>query len=182
MEQQKTVSRIAALVGTLLIAAVIFLLLLVCFFMEPWRSTQNEWYGTGIVQIDLNGGQSVIEEEALTFQPGQVTTRSFYLENTGTCAVYYRLYFAEVEGALADSVQVTVSDERAVLYCGTVTQLSREAVSAADDVLAVGERRTLYISFALAQAADNGVQAQPLHFTLCADAVQAENNPERNFD
>lgn len=64
--------------------------------------------------------------------------------------MYYRLYFAGVSGDLADVLEVTVKDGNKTLYSGTPTQL--ENTQAADDLLAVGQRRTLTMYFHFPEA------------------------------
>ena len=76
--------------------------------------------------------------------------------------------------------EVTVKDGNKTLYSGTPTQL--ENTQAADDLLAVGQRRTLTMYFHFPEATGNSTQAKDLTFTLCADATQTKNNPQRLFD
>lgn len=47
-----------------------------------------------------------------------------------------------------------------------------ENTQAADDLLAVGQRRTLTMYFHFPEATGNSAQAKDLTFTLCADATQ----------
>ena len=49
-------------------------------------------------------------------------------------------------------------------------------------MLAVGQRRTLTMYFHFPEATGNSAQAKDLTFTLCADATQTKNNPQRLFD
>ena len=77
-------------------------------------------------------------------------------------------------------LSVTVKDGNKTLYSGTPTQL--ENTQAADDLLAVGQRRTLTMYFHFPEATGNSAQAKDLTFTLCADATQTKNNPQRLFD
>ena len=81
---------------------------------------------------------------------------------------------------MADVLEVTVKDGNKTLYSGTPTQL--ENTQAADDLLAVGQRRTLTMYFHFPEATGNSAQAKDLTFTLCADATQTKNNPQRLFD
>ena len=83
---------------------------------------------------------------------------------------------------MADVLQITVSNGDKILYQGTANELSRADVLAADDELAIGERRTLTVSFTFPEGAGNAAQDQILKFDLCADAVQTKNNPDRLFD
>ena len=106
--------------------------------------------------------------------------KDFFIENDSTGTVYYRLYFAGVSGDLADVLEVTVKDGDRLLYVGTPNQL--KDTQAADDLLAVGQRRTLTMYFHFPEATGSGAQGKDLTFTLCADATQTKNNPQRLFD
>lgn len=143
-------------------------------------TVDNNRFQTGTVKINLNGGKPVIEDHEFLFEPGMTVKKDFFIENDSTGTVYYRLYFAGVSGDLADVLEVTVKDGNKTLYSGTPTQL--ENTQAADDLLAVGQRRTLTMYFHFPEANGNSAQAKDLTFTLCADATQTKNNPQRLFD
>lgn len=145
-------------------------------------SVENNIFKTGSIQINLNDGKPVIEEQEFRFEPSMTVEKEFFIENNSTWSVYYKIYFGNVEGGLADVLQITVSDGDKILYQGTANELSRAGVLAADDELAIGERRTLTVSFTFPEGAGNAAQDQILKFDLCADAVQTKNNPDRLFD
>ncbi len=145
-------------------------------------AVDNNIFKTGSVSINLNDGKPVIEEHEFRFEPGMTVEKDFFIENVSTGSVYYRIYFANVEGGLADVLQVTLSDGDRVLYQGTARELTRENVPTDDDELAVGEKRTLTVSFFFPSGAGNSAQDLMLKFDLCADAVQTKNNPNRLFD
>ena len=145
-------------------------------------SVENNRFQTGVISIDLNGGKPVIEQGDGLFAPGMSIEKTFYIQNQSTWAVYYKLYFDNVQGGLADILQVTILDGEKVLYAGTARQLTRQNVSAADDLLLVGERRELCIRFYYPTDSGNETQNWELVFDLCADAVQEKNNPDREFN
>ena len=68
-----------------------------------------------------------------------------------------------------------------MLYTGTARELSGELVQAADDMLKVGERRNLTMVFHYPEETGNETQNAELTFTICAEATQTKNNPERLF-
>ena len=140
----------------------------------------DDIFSTGVIQLNLNDSQPVITDGEYLFEPGMTVKKDFFIENDSTGTVYYRLYFAGVSGDLADVLEVTVKDGNKTLYSGTPTQL--ENTQAADDLLAVGQRRTLTMYFHFPEATGNSAQAKDLTFTLCADATQTKNNPQRLFD
>ena len=65
-------------------------------------------FQTGHIDIDLNGGQPVIAEDEFLFEPGMTVKKDCYIQNNGSWAVYYKLYFTNVEGALGDILDVTI--------------------------------------------------------------------------
>lgn len=136
---------------------------------------------TGKVSIDVNGGEPIITEGEFEFEAGTTVKKTFYLQNNSTCAVYYRLYFSDINGALADAMIVTVSKGETPLYTGRIGDLTAKG-NAADDILRVDERRELTLTLYLPETVGASVAGETLSFTLCADAVQAPNNDNKVFE
>ena len=171
---------------------------------------ENTFY-TGQIGIDLNGGEPIIDpNDALfkRFEPGVLAETDFYIKNDkSTWAVYYRLYFKEISGALANVLEVTITDpnpdpevskgpkasdfftdERRkkyvrgeVLYHGTLADLTRVNVHTANDTLEVGEMRELCMYFYFPTEKGNETMNKEVSFTVCADAVQTKNNDQKDF-
>lgn len=80
-----------------------------------------------------------------------------------------------MSGGLSDVLQIRIQDGDRVLFEGTAESLSRKNVIAADDVLKIGERRTLTAYFHFPEETGNQAQDLTLSFDLCADAVQTKN-------
>ncbi len=142
---------------------------------------ENNLFQTGTVQINLNDGKAVIEKDEFLFEPGMTVKKDFFVENQGTCEIYYKLYFQNVSGGLASALQIEIRDGDKLLLSGTPAQLSRKNVVAVDDTLAVGERRSLQIYFHFPEEIGNGAQGLELKFDFAADAVQTKNNPNKEF-
>jgi hypothetical protein len=168
------------------IVAIIVLAVCLCIttFALVWAtvSVENNLFHTGTVKINLNDGKPVIEEYEFLFEPGMTVEKDFFIENESTCDIYYKLYFDNVNGGLADVLQITVKNEEKTLYQGTAENLKRNAVAAADDVLKIGERQELTVYFYFPEEAGNSAQNLTLTFDMCADAVQTKNNPNKLFD
>lgn len=180
-EQNKTAKKLTASV-----AAVIVLAICLCIttfaLVYSTVAVNNNLFQTGKIKIDLNGGQPVITEHEYLFEPGMTVEKPFYIENLGTWDVYYKLYFDNIEGSLADVLDVEILDGDTVLFGGKIADLTKEKVDAAEDILKMNERRDLTISFHYPEEAGNSGQAQYLAFDLKADAVQTKNNPNRLFE
>lgn len=168
------------------VAAVIVLAICLCIttfaLVYSTVAVNNNLFQTGKIKIDLNGGQPVITEHEYLFEPGMTVEKPFYIENLGTWDVYYKLYFDNIEGSLADVLDVEILDGDTVLFGGKIADLTKEKVGAAEDILKLNERRDLTISFHYPEEAGNSGQAQYLAFDLKADAVQTKNNPNRLFE
>lgn len=167
------------------IITVIILAVCLCIttFALMWEtlSVENNLFSTGQVKINLNDGKPVIEEHEFLFEPGMTVKKDFFLENESTCDVYYKLYFDNVNGGLADVLQITVKDGDKTLYQGTAAELNRTEVAVADDALKIKERRELTVYFYFPEEAGNSAQNLTLTFDMCADAVQTKNNPNKLF-
>ncbi len=169
-------------------SVVIILLLSVCLAVTTFAlvysmvAVEGNLFHTATVRINLNGGQPVIRDDEFLFEPGMTVKKDFYLQNDSTCEVYYRLYFQNVDGGLADVLQVKICDGDKLLFAGSLAELTRANVTAADDSLQMGQRRDLQIYFHFPEDAGNAAQNQYLTFDLAAEAVQVKNNTDKSFE
>jgi len=177
---RKTECRLTASVVAMVVLILCFCITTYALVM-PTVSVPDNIFHTGTVKINLNDGVPVIEEHEFLFEPGKTVEKDFFIENQGTCDVYYKIYLSDAAGGLSDVVEITVLDGERVLASGTAVELDRVNVGAADTALAVGERRTLTVRFRFPENAGNSEQNMKLNFNLCADAVQTKNNPDRLF-
>lgn len=147
---------------------------------------ENNLFHTGTIEINLNGEKPVIEEDDFIFEPGMTVKKDFFVENESTCDVYYRIYLDEVSGGLSDILEITIKDNETVLWHGTAKELTRDKVEAAPNKLEEktkdGAKKYLQIYFYYPPDEGNGGQGLDLAFKLCAEATQAENNPNAEFN
>ncbi len=182
---EKNKSRIGnKLAGSVITIVILAVCLCVTTFALVYStvSVDNNLFHTGIVKINLNDGKPIIEEHEFLFEPGMTVEKDFFLENQSTWDVYYRLYFSDIEGGLADVLEIAVRDGDKTLFSGKMSDLTKDKVGAADDILGLSERRNLTISFHFPENAGNEAQTLFLSFTIGADAVQTKNNPNKLFD
>lgn len=139
-------------------------------------------FRTGDVRLNLNDGKPVIADSDCLFAPGTEVERQFTVENTGSCAVWYKLYFREISSAMAQQIEVEIRDGSGILAHGRMSEMTEENTQALDTALAVGEKRTLTLVFRLDENAGNDAQGQLLRFDFSARAVQCRNNPDKKFD
>lgn len=168
------------------IVAIVILALCLCIttfaLVYASVSVNNNIFHTGEVKINLNDGKPVIQEHEFLFEPGMTVVKDFFVENESTWDVYYRLYLDNVSGGLADVLTITVKDGDKTLYSGTANELTRQNVLAADDTLKVGQRRDLTVVFHYPEQMGSDTQGLDLTFTMCAEATQTKNNPNKLFD
>lgn len=144
-------------------------------------SVENNLFHTGEVKINLNNGEPVIREHEFLFEPGMTVRKEFFIENESTWDVYYRIYLDNLSGGLADVLDITVRDGDKILYSGTASELTRQNVATADDTLKIGQRRNLTVTFYYPEEKGNDTQNLDLTFTMCAEATQTKNNPNKLF-
>lgn len=180
--EQNTTSK--KLTGSIVTVIVLAICLCITTFALIWAtvSVDNNLFHTGTVKINLNDGKPVIEEHEFLFEPGMTVKKGFFIENQSTWDVYYKLYFTDMDGGLADVLEITVKDGERILYQGKASDLTKENVGAANDVLKLNERRNLTVYFHFPEEAGNSTQNLVLTFSMSADAVQTKNNPNKLFD
>lgn len=146
---------------------------------------QNNRVKTGQVAISLNGGNPVITENEFLFEPGMTVEKEFFIKNEGGCDVWYKLYFENVSGDLADVLDVTVKTADNVVLCqGKMSELTPSngfVPEVKDTSLKIDEKRILKIVFVFPETATSAMADKELLFDMKADAVQAKNNPDKNF-
>lgn len=181
MEKNKLLKKITA-------GIVVFIILCLCLGITTFAliyamvTVEENVFTTGTVGINLNDGEAVIYDPDLLFEPGMTIEKEFFVENTGTEEIYYKLYFNDVSGTLMDHIEVKITDGNKVIYEGLAADFGRYLVEPAEDPLDVGEKRTLKIFFHLPEGSGNEAQSKSLYFDLCADAVQTKNNSNAEFE
>ena len=181
MAENKTAKRLTG--GIIAIVALAVCLCITTFaLVYASVSVENNLFHTGKVKINLNDGKPVIREHEFIFEPGMTVIKDFFIENDSTWDVYYRIYLENVSGGLADVLEITVKDGDRALYSGTASELTQQNVTAADDTLKIGQKRNLTVYFHFPEDKGNETQNLDLTFTMCAEATQTKNNPNRLFD
>ena len=92
---------------------------------------ENNYFRTGEVKLNLNDGEPIISEHEFLFEPGMTVKKDFFIRNESTWDVYYRIYFDNISGGLADVLDVTIKNGETVLYSGKPSELVRSSVPAA---------------------------------------------------
>ena len=181
IQAKKTSNR---MIGSIIAILVLALCLTITTFAIVYStvSVEENIFRTGRVKINLNNGDPVIRQDEFLFEPGATVVKTFFVENLSTWDVYYKIYFGNVTGKLADFIEVTVKDGDKVICQGRMKDLSKADVTPAEDELAVMEKKELSIWFHFPEEVGNQGMNLSLNFDLFADAVQTKNNPEKAFN
>lgn len=184
MADEKKTKTLKRLTGSVIVVVILSICLCITTFALAYSvvSVENNLFHTGTVKLNLNDGKPVIEEHEFLFEPGMTVEKNFFVENQSSWEVYYRLYFSDIEGGLAEVLEVSTRDGEKVLFSGKMADLTKDKASAADNILGLNERRNLTISFHFPEEAGNAAQLHHLTFTIGADAVQTKNNPNQLFE
>lgn len=170
------------------ISIVLVILFAVCLSVTTYAvlvtvaSVRNNNFVTGTVKLNLNDGKPVIEESEFLFEPGMTVFKPFTLANEGSCDVYYRFRFDEVEGKLAEVLEVKLMKGEQVLFNGKMTDLIGTDAPGYEDILRWQETKEFTIWFHFPREIGNEAQNQYLSFNLVADGVQVRNNVYRVFN
>ncbi len=144
-------------------------------------SVEGNVFKTGEVKINLNDGDPIIKAHEFLFEPGMTVVKDFFIENESTDPVYYRIFFDEIEGGLAEVLDIKISDGTEVLFEGKVSELVSSNPDIKSSTLSVNEKCNLQATFYFPKNSKNSTQNLTLSFVLCAQATQMRNNPTGEF-
>ncbi len=144
-------------------------------------SVEGNIFRTGEVKINLNDGEPIIKTDEFLFEPGMTVVKDFFVENRSTAPVYYRIYFEDIDGGLAEVLDIKISDGTQVLFEGKVCELVSSNAEIKSSILSVREKCNLQATFHFPENSKNSTQNLTLSFVLCAQATQTRNNPTREF-
>ncbi len=177
----KTAKRLTASLISLIVMAVC-LAITTFAIVYSMVSVDSNLFSTGSLKINLNDGVPIITEGDCLVEPGATVQREFFIENLSTDPVFYRFYFKNVTGGLADVLIVKICDGDKVLVEGKPNEITQKNVPAAEEALGIGEKKVYQISFYFPTESGNVTKNKTLEFDLAADAVQTKNNNNREFD
>lgn len=147
---------------------------------------EDNLFATGIVDIELQESDFVIQGSStgdFLFEPGMRVYKTFSIENKSTDpnGVWYKLYFKNISGELADIIDVTFYDGNNEVLSGKLSEMTRTNTNTVDK-LALNETRNFKVEFHYPETGGNEGQGGTAEFVICAEAVQSKNNPTGIFD
>lgn len=164
------------------ITALTLCLIVTTYALTMKYASSQGMFQTGEVKININDGLPVINGNEFLFEPGMTVEKDFFVKNEGDCDVYFKVYFDNVDGELADILNVKVVDGDSILFDGTPKKFTKLNTAVAENVLKQNENRNLKIFFHYPKSSVNSNQDCELSFNLCAKAVQAKNNANKEFE
>lgn len=184
---KKLVMRIA-----LVIVLIVAMAVTTYAYIAASLTVANNTFTTGVVDIniyycnpetgeytDTNIFGENVDQELM--EPGATFTTSFKLENKSSDlhGVYFKLYFEQVSGELADIIEATITDANGnVLLQGKVGDLNEANVESY--MLPYNENRIYTVSFHYPELEGNDGMDKELTFALTAKAVQSKNQDANN--
>lgn len=179
MQENKTPLRRLLLILLVLLLAVGLFVLTVYAASLITTEVKENYFQTGEIKINLNDSKPVITPEEYNFEPGMTVVKPFFIRNEGTCDVYYKIYFQDVEGDLGYVLETTIRDDAGnILFSGILADMNRRTVKTAEDILELGGTRDMTITFHFPEERGNETQDTHVSFVMCAEAVQTKNNPK----
>ena len=166
---------------TAIILLVAMLVITTSALIASFVSVEDSIFEMGVVKIDLNGGQTIFDGSDWNVEPGRSVKKDFTLRNNSTVDVYYRLYLENVTGSLQECLTFEIYDGDQKLYSGRASEMTKENPAICEDTMAAGETRTLTAVVKMDENAGNQYQNGNIFFDFTADAVQARNNPDKDF-
>lgn len=200
--QKMTTSAKDNITRRLRINVAIIILLAVCLCITTFALVSSLWvrdnlFSTGNVDIEIwgqyynkndeNPNTKIINVDDFIFEPGMTVKKPAYVTNVGIGDAYYKIYFDDIEGELADVLEVTIkdgytdTDTGKVLYSGKLSALNENNAIVAEDEIKAGAQKVYTVFFHFPKDAGNDTQGKWLSFTLKAKAVQTKNNPDMKF-
>lgn len=140
---------------------------------------ENNYFKTGEIKINLNDGNAIIDENDPLFEPGMTVEKKFFIKNSGSDAIHYKLNFTGVSGELSKAIVVTILDEnRLELVSGKVYEFEtdKELIGS----LSRYEKQDLIARFHFPENEGNEYKGASLQFKMSAIAVQTKNNDAEN--
>lgn len=133
-------------------------------------------------KVNINDGVAVFEEDEIRLEPGKSVSRVFFIENESRRKVYYRLYFENVTGQLAELAIVSLYSGDKLLYQGRALDLKESNAESVDEKLLSQERRYLRIEVSLDENVDNKASSQFVKFDIRIETARTIFNRKRSFN
>ncbi len=174
---------------TLIVILIIMMAVTTYAYVASVLRVADNTFSTGLVDIDLNGGNPIVHGIGL-IEPGGTYLANFYVKNNATdpLGVWYKIYFTDVAGYLSQVLEVSLytADDNgemgeALWENKTMAEIN-ENVDAFEEKLLPNERIDFIIKFHYPEEAGNDGMGKDLSFNIKADATQVKNNPNKEFN
>ena len=144
------------------------------------RVQNNRFQMSSGLSIKINDGAPVVDVTDIVYEPGGTYRSEFPISNKSNFAIWYKIYFTDVQGELNDYITVTVKEADGKVLCkGKMSELGSNKASVG--TLDANEEKTIYIEFYFLPDSGNSAQGKSVSFNIAATSTQKENNPNKDF-
>ncbi|WP_165046146.1 hypothetical protein [Adlercreutzia sp. ZJ138] len=170
------------LAGLAVLAMVLVVVLIAWAVVRSHVVLPNHTFETATVGVDLNSGKPVFDGGVFA-EPGRAIVEDFTVTNTGTVSCYVRVYADNIQGLLAPSLEISISDKASgsVLYKGDLLALESKTACMTFDALEPGQTQVFTATVRMSEDSSDSYQGKGVSFDLRADATQVRNNEGREF-
>lgn len=143
----------------------------------------NNIFQTGVLKVTLNDDKPVFDQDIL-LEPGMMVQQKFTISNEGSVDAYYRLWFDEIDGDLAEELEIEIKEGKRRIFEGSFEDIMEETetVYANTSTLNANETKEMTIIILLPEEAKNNMQGKTVSFRLNFDATQKDGNISKEFE
>ena len=152
---------------------VLTVILLICLVITSYalavtsyRVLQDNRFGTGNISIILEGPSDL---DISHFEPGMTVVREYTIRNMSSIGVYFKVYFENVSGLLADAVDITLKEKNSgiVLFQGKASEFSENSINnKVGEELSASDSRVLVIVYHFSEDAGSNLMGADLSLSV----------------
>ncbi len=178
MMKNKKLARSIALVFLLVVTFAI----VTYAVLRATTRVSDHFVQTGEISITFDTETQIFDGVDYNLEPGASVVQTLSVKNVGTGALYFRLYFENVEGIVSDQLTFNFYDEDGALVKSvSAKEFTSDNYLESTVALEVGETVEYEVIVTMGKSAGNTYQDQSLTFDIVALAVQSKNNDAQEF-
>jgi len=183
MEKENTFRKLKLSLATIIILCICLMVTSFALGILASKYLRDNQFTTGDLDIEIIQKNSINIVDSI--EPGMTINKRFTIKNNSEIPVYYKVYFENVDGDLKDSIEVKLIENTTgeVLYDGLAKDFvqTNPEVKSGEKILEQGSEE-MTLKFYLPEISKNKCLGDELLFDITATAVQAKNNPNKEFE
>ena len=164
-ELKKTKKFIPIIILFLIIGTLIWVM--IRFESDPSPVPQN--------QIEINDVEFKFDNPESAFQPGEREAKSLRVKNTSKEAVFYQIYFDNMEGNLKDVILFYIYQEDQLLHSIVASDFTSSNAFVFPTLVQPGETTVYNLEYKISEDAGNEYQNQNFIFDIVIKSIKNEN-------